>query len=185
MSTQASSTENGIDCKQLIEEADPKTIKRAEWEAFEFEMKAPGIVRVINGSHKNPEDHSYLVNVENGVPVACECPDFEYDNGPCKHTVAVAIREPVIEAATRPVMAEGGVTETNEDDSYDGRQKALTANEIACELTDIDGAGEDFDAFCAVVQSIQDQILESWEREERRQTERTIARRRASQRVVQ
>lgn len=108
MSTQASGTENSIERKQLVEEADSKVIKRAEWEALEFEMEAPGIVRVINGSHETLEDHSYLVNVENDIPVACECPAFEYSDGPCKHMVAVAIRRPVMEAANRPVRADGG-----------------------------------------------------------------------------
>ncbi|WP_114578519.1 SWIM zinc finger family protein [Saliphagus sp. LR7] len=40
------------------------------------------------------------MNVENGVPVACECPADTYRDGACKHRVAVAIREPVLAAAT-------------------------------------------------------------------------------------
>lgn len=108
MSTQASGTENGIERKQLVEEVDPKVIQRAEWEALEFEMEAPGIVRVINGSHETPEDHSYLVNVENDIPVACECPAFEYSDGPCKHIVAITIREPVLKAAQAVGIPDGG-----------------------------------------------------------------------------
>ncbi|WP_232833779.1 SWIM zinc finger family protein [Saliphagus sp. LR7] len=57
---------------------------------------------MTNGSYGDDEkrDHTYRVNIENGVPVACECPSDTYQDGACKHRVAVAIREPVLEAAT-------------------------------------------------------------------------------------
>ncbi|MFC6904197.1 SWIM zinc finger family protein [Halalkalicoccus tibetensis] len=84
----------------LVESADEKTVKRAQWEAFSFELEAPGLVLVTNESHEDGSDHSYLVNIETEVPCACECPAFEYgDRSPCKHMLAVAIREPVLKAA--------------------------------------------------------------------------------------
>lgn len=72
---------------------DSKTIKRAEWERFAFEIQASGLVRVRNESYLHPDEHEYVVTVENGVPVACECPADTYHAGPCKHRVAVAIRK--------------------------------------------------------------------------------------------
>jgi hypothetical protein len=54
---------------------------------------------VTNNSHADPDEHSYLVNVEGGAPVVCDCPAFRHQDGPCKHLVAVAIREPVLQAA--------------------------------------------------------------------------------------
>ncbi|WP_114578677.1 SWIM zinc finger family protein [Saliphagus sp. LR7] len=83
-------------------DVDAPTAKRAQYEAFEFDLEAPGLLQVINGSYGDDEkrEHSYRVNIENGVPVTCECPSDTYQDGACKHRVAVAIREPVLEAAT-------------------------------------------------------------------------------------
>lgn len=92
--------------ESIVGEADPKTIKRAQYEAFEFELEALGLVRVINGSHENPEDHSYLVNVET-VTLACECKSFQYNEGLCKHCVAVAICQPVLQAAQSVPIPDG------------------------------------------------------------------------------
>ena len=103
MSAKTCGTENSI-----VNDADQKTVKRAQWEAFEFDLEAPGLIRVSNGSYENPEGHSYLVNVETETPVACECKAFEYSDGPCKHMVAVAIREPVLKAAQAELLPDGG-----------------------------------------------------------------------------
>ncbi|WP_245998443.1 SWIM zinc finger family protein [Halalkalicoccus subterraneus] len=74
---------------------------------------------VRNESHENADEHSYRVNVEDGIPVACECPSDTYHDGACKHRVAVAIREPVLEAASdyessgeqeQEVATDGGTT---------------------------------------------------------------------------
>lgn len=80
---------------------DAPTAKRAQWEAFEFTLEAPGILRVANGSYgDDAAEHTYRVNVEGGVPVACECPADTHHEGACKHRVAVAIRKPVLDAAS-------------------------------------------------------------------------------------
>ena len=99
------------DVVELLD-ADAKIAKRASWEAFEFTLIGGGDVEVVNTSHEEPSEHSYTVHVEGGIPSDCTCPAFEYQNGPCKHQVAVAIREPVLEAATaEPTLkADGGVT---------------------------------------------------------------------------
>ena len=93
-------------------DADVATEKSAQWEAFEFTVLGDGDVEVVNTSHEDPDDHTYTVHVEGGIPSDCSCPADTYQEGACKHRVAVAIREPVLEAATReqPVRADGGVT---------------------------------------------------------------------------
>ncbi|MFC4407981.1 SWIM zinc finger family protein [Haloarchaeobius iranensis] len=91
-------------------ESDEQVEKRAQWEAFEFTVLGDGDVEVLNGSHEDADDHTYTVHVEGSVPSDCTCPAWEYQPGACKHMVAVAIREPVLEAANRelPVRADGG-----------------------------------------------------------------------------
>ena len=93
-------------------DADATVEKRASWEAFEFSLLEGGKIEVVNGSHDEPEEHTYTVQVEGGIPFDCTCPAFEYQEGPCKHMIAVAIREPLLEAASaEPTMkADGGVT---------------------------------------------------------------------------
>lgn len=86
-----------------------RVLKRAQYEAFAFELAADGVV-VRNESHADPTDHEYLVAVTDGIPATCECPADERFEGACKHRVAVAIREPILAAATREqVAADGGI----------------------------------------------------------------------------
>ena len=111
---------------EVVELLDANTTveKRAQWEGFEFTILEGGNVEVVNGSHDEPEEHTYTVHVEGGIPFDCTCPAFEYHEGACKHLLAVAIREPVLEAATaEPAMrADGGVTvEAGESDHSDKR----------------------------------------------------------------
>ncbi|WP_367176671.1 SWIM zinc finger family protein [Haloarcula rubripromontorii] len=106
-------------------ECDEQVEKRAQWEAFEFTVLGDGDVKVVNDSHENADDHTYTVHVESGIPSDCSCPADTYQEGACKHRVAVAIREPVLEAASReqPVRADGGVTLEEfgaEEDDEDG-----------------------------------------------------------------
>lgn len=93
-------------------DADATVEKRASWEAFEFTILEGGDIEVVNTSHKKPEEHTYTVHVEGGIPFDCTCPAFEYQDGACKHMVSVAIREPLLEAvnAEPTVKADGGVT---------------------------------------------------------------------------
>jgi hypothetical protein len=104
-----------------ILDADATVAKRASWEAFEFTLLEGGKVEVVNTSHETPDEHTYTVHVEGGIPFSCTCPAWEYQDGPCKHMVAVAIREPLLEAvsAEPTVKADGGVTveEAESDDS--------------------------------------------------------------------
>lgn len=74
-----------------------KTAKRVGWEAFEFSVERPHIVRVTNASYGFEKDeHSYLVGIEDRdgvlVPTECECKADRYnDDYDCKHKVALAI----------------------------------------------------------------------------------------------
>lgn len=106
-------------CKDTLSalEFDASTAKRAQYEAFDFELAAPGLVTVRNESHANADEHSYRVNVEDSVSIACECPADMYHEGACKHRVAVTIRKPVLEAASEyehdpesEVVTDGGTT---------------------------------------------------------------------------
>jgi hypothetical protein len=73
-----------------------KTAKRVGWEAFEFALEGPHLVRVTNASYGfEKADHSYLVGVEDRdgllVPAECECPADKYNEAyACKHRVACA-----------------------------------------------------------------------------------------------
>ena len=114
-------------------DADTTTEKRASWEGFEFTILEDGKVEVVNSSHKNPAEHTYTVHVQGRIPTDCTCPAFEYQEGACKHMVAVAIREPVLDAVTvKPSMqADGGLIETEEPDQFEERPEDCDCIEIA------------------------------------------------------
>ena len=64
-------------------------------------------------------------------------------------------------------MADGGEV-IGHHGSQNVQERAITANEIACQLVAIDGV-QDFAPFCAVVEDVQRSILTEWSHEERRQ----------------
>ncbi|MBX0325832.1 SWIM zinc finger domain-containing protein [Halomicroarcula sp. F13] len=85
-----------------------RVAKRAQYEAFEFDLLGDRI-RVRNGSYADPENHEYLVQIEDGVPVSCTCPADEHFEGACKHRVGVAIRRPIVDLVTDvQLRADGG-----------------------------------------------------------------------------
>ncbi|MFC4986806.1 SWIM zinc finger family protein [Saliphagus infecundisoli] len=75
-----------------------RTLERAQYEAFEFELIEQGVV-VRNASHEDPSDHEYLVTIDGGLPDSCTCPADEHHQGACKHRAAVAIRTAVLDSA--------------------------------------------------------------------------------------
>ncbi|GAA0234590.1 SWIM zinc finger family protein [Haladaptatus pallidirubidus] len=84
-----------------------RVAKRAQYEALEFSLTRGVCVR--NTSHANPADHEYLVIVCEGIPIACECPADDRYYGACKHRVGIAIRTPLLQAATdHSLVADGG-----------------------------------------------------------------------------
>lgn len=73
-----------------------RVLKRAQYESFAFSW-FDGDVHVRNESHADPANHEYVVRIDEGAPIACTCPaDTQYDT-PCKHRIAVAIRQPIVE----------------------------------------------------------------------------------------
>ncbi|WP_083252661.1 SWIM zinc finger family protein [Haladaptatus sp. W1] len=96
-----------------------RVAKRAQYEALEFSLTTRG-VRVRNTSHANPTDHEYLVTVHNGIPIACECPADDRYDGACKHRVGVAIRTPLLQAATdHSLVADGGTQIENNPETHE------------------------------------------------------------------
>jgi hypothetical protein len=47
------------------------------------------VYRVQNNSHEDPSEHTYQLFLQDGEPVHCECPSWEYHEGECKHMQAV------------------------------------------------------------------------------------------------
>jgi len=84
--------------KRIVEELNfgAKTAKRVGWEAWEFTVESPHLIRVTNVSYGfEKDDHSYLVGVEDRdgllVPAECECPADKYNEEyDCKHKVSLA-----------------------------------------------------------------------------------------------
>lgn len=106
-------------CKPI----DDKVDKRSSWEAFEFKLLESGNVEVVNCSHENPEEHTYVVVMDSdGVPKWClkkssddsddwsDCPSRKFgcshspsatDDAPhevCKHSWGVAKSQPLVRA---------------------------------------------------------------------------------------
>lgn len=130
-----------------------KTRKRAQWEAFEFAVPVEGTVVVTNASYGDEDElgeHTYAVNVNDGVPTDCVCSADKYQRGACKHRVAVAITAPVLEAATTDrtdaddeaaLATDGGAVV---DASPQGEQ-AETTHAPGCDNPDCEGLDTDAD----------------------------------------
>lgn len=128
-------------------EVEQRFLKRAQFEAFAFEVTADG-VRVTNHSHETPSEHQYLVEVADEVPVACSCPADERFDPACKHRLAVAIREPVVMAADRKAAATAadGGTASSDDGPTDTNSPA---SERDCDCDEWGGELPCFDCYCA------------------------------------
>jgi hypothetical protein len=90
-------------------EAEERTAKRAQYEAFEMAV-CPGVgkVNVVNKSYNDDKNHTYTVTVRDGEATGCSCPADEYQPGACKHRVAVESRQPVMLAASTEIVTDGG-----------------------------------------------------------------------------
>ena len=96
-----------------------RSLHRAQTESFAFRLH-DGDFLVCNLTYENPSEHEYRVVVEEGVPVDCPCPAEAQYAPACKHRVAVAIRDAVLDAAVRMQVATDGGTvaaESNDDDA--------------------------------------------------------------------
>ena len=114
---------------ELATAADEQTLKRARWEHLRL-AACPGTGRVdvcnlSYGVHKKT-DHTYTLTVECGQPTDCTCLAATYRNSPCKHVVAVAGDQEVLDEAmhggsepstaddanaNQPVATDGGARE--------------------------------------------------------------------------
>lgn len=100
------------------------TEERAQTEELEFDVPMGGVVVVTNVDH----DSAHTVNIAAGMPVSCSCKADTYHDGACKHRIACAMHESVIEAAMvgdqeRPIPDGGEVVldaETPDETSETG-----------------------------------------------------------------
>lgn len=75
--------------------------KRAQWEAFEFRVPCEGVARVENVSYgAESDEHVSVVNVEDFAATGCSCKGYEFNEGACKHMLAVEDALPVLLAAS-------------------------------------------------------------------------------------
>jgi len=142
--------------KRIVNELEfgSRTTKRVTWEAWEFSIEGPHLVRVTNASYGfEKADHSYLVGIEDRdgllVPAECECPADVHREPDCKHKVALAtIGGPlVLEAAVECPTPRVDATETPEkqlrtdggvitDEATDDGQPLNASEHTDCDCTD-------------------------------------------------
>ncbi|MFC7070515.1 SWIM zinc finger family protein [Halobaculum lipolyticum] len=128
-------------------EVSPGPRRRAQIEPFTFSLVAEG-VRVTNHRYEEPSNHSYVVTVTDGVPVTCECPADAHFNVTCKHRLAVAIRTPVLQAATKKALADGGTQPANPGEEDHNRGEHLDeASGERPEWCECDGLEDGFPCF--------------------------------------
>lgn len=113
-----------------------RVAKRAQYEQFEITTVETGF-RIRNESHANPDKHEYTVRMDGHIPIACTCPADERFDGPCKHRVAVAIRQP----SRRPVWTatSSSTTVRSDGESPAGGTSAVQERSTA----DVQGLAED------------------------------------------
>lgn len=107
MAMKTPSPEKDTDETASNDEYSDRVARRAEWEAFEYELGGPGCLKIINHSHgsENAADHTYIVQVEAGKTTECTCPADEYRSGPCKHRVSIEGNEALLSAGSADVEA--------------------------------------------------------------------------------
>ena len=117
-------TNEPVSQKRIVSTLDytADTAKRATWESFSFTVSAPQTVHVINESYGDAAaDHAYDVAVDerDGVfaPIACDCPADEYQEGACKHRLAVALAGPVLVGAAMVYSTDEPATDAVQSDA--------------------------------------------------------------------
>lgn len=99
-----------------VDKNESKREKRARWEGFEYTVCSNGIVNVNNVSH-NEAGHTYSVDIVGSrVTNTCSCPSAKYQEGRCKHEVAVRGNDAVMGALT----------------ASDGGQEACANGQVGC-----------------------------------------------------
>jgi uncharacterized Zn finger protein len=72
------------------------------------------------------------VTVTGGIPDSCTCLAATHGEDACKHRVAVAIRSPVLAAATRQVAADGGTVVDDGEPAEDDEECADCIGDFPC-----------------------------------------------------
>lgn len=96
--------------------AEERIERRAKWEAFEYRVCDNGIVNVNNTSY-GETGHVYSVDViGDRVDNTCSCKSAKYQDGRCKHEIAVRGNDVVMTALT----------------ASDGGQEACANGQVGC-----------------------------------------------------
>lgn len=144
MAANTDTVENSTVLEQLA--FDTKTAKRVAWSEWSFTIVAPFEIEVRNLSYGQlADDHTYRVMInEQGVPISCTCPGFEYHHSPNgrvgKHMLAVAtVGGPTLLEAARafspshgPKGASAAVTASEKLKSDGGRSPVANSTETEC-----------------------------------------------------
>ncbi len=72
-------------------DADETAQKRAQGEQFTSDVDAPRLIDATNESHENPDNHQYVVSMDDVTEglTACTCPHHTHRNAFCEHMAAV------------------------------------------------------------------------------------------------
>ncbi|MDB9249299.1 SWIM zinc finger domain-containing protein [Halorubrum ezzemoulense] len=152
MAANTDTVENSTVLEQLA--FDTKTAKRVAWSDWAFTIVAPFEIEVQNLSYGHlADDHTYRVMIdEQGVPVSCTCPGFEYHHGPNgrvgKHMLAVAtVGGPTLLEAARAFSPSHGPTGATETTTASKKLKAdggrsLAENSINTECIECAGLSD-------------------------------------------
>jgi hypothetical protein len=143
------------------------------------------VYRVQNNSHEDPSEHTYQLFLQDGEPVHCECPSWEYHDGECKHMQAVVDRlearknwrdrqvvqrekeederKQAMEAAReRPQQEQVILHEFADNDPADPDTVVLTDEPTPSEQVDLDEAVERSEQEQAVLESARE-LLDQWD----------------------
>lgn len=125
-----------------------KSLERARTEPMSFATPSQDLVIVANERHENPEDHTYAVVVDDGLPVHCTCPAEKRFPTPCKHRLAVALNGAVMAAAEasdderEAAESEGEPVPIADGGHLHGREHAEGCEDPFCEGLDAPGCPE-------------------------------------------
>ena len=86
-----------------------RSITRAKTESFAFRLH-DGDILAQPQTCEGASNQEHRVVIDGGVPVDCTCPAEAQYAPACKHRVAVAVRDGVLEAAVRMQVATDGGT---------------------------------------------------------------------------
>ena len=129
-----------------------------------IELGIDDVPHGLRSEHAAPPDVE-LARRRRGIQSDSQSLSPDRDGSPAPNNVK--------EQATQAVraMPDGGAV-IDPSGGRDVQQRRLLANEIACQLVMIETV-QDFEPFCAVIEAIQDSILDKWSHEERRQQQVT------------